>query len=160
MVKSTTVLLETSPFTLMKKLLLIGTLLLSFSNWAQKQPNTKIERTIDALFEQQIRAWNDGNVNDFMLGYWNDKRLIFVGSAGPTYGYQNTLEGYKKRYPDRAAMGRLAFDILEKRQWDKRTIQVIGKFTLYREKDIPTGHFSLLVRKIKGKWLIVSDHSS
>jgi hypothetical protein len=57
-------------------------------------------------------------------------------------------------------MGRLAFDILEKRQWDRRTIQVIGKFTLYRENDTPTGHFTLLLRKIKRKWVIVSDHSS
>lgn len=144
----------------MRKHLFIAVLLFSLSGWAQKQPNAQVKQTINALFEQQIRAWNDGNVNDFMLGYWNDERLIFVGSTGSTYGYQNTLEGYKKRYPDRAAMGRLAFDILEKRQWDKRTIQVIGKFTLYREKDTPTGHFSLLVRKIKGRWLIVSDHSS
>jgi len=144
----------------MKKHVFIVVLLFSLSGWAQKQPSAKVMGIIDGLFEHQIRAWNEGDVDDFMLGYWNDERLIFVGSTGPTYGYQNTLEGYKKRYPDRAAMGRLAFDILEKRQWDRRTIQVIGKFTLYREKDTPTGHFSLLVRKIKGEWLIVSDHSS
>lgn len=144
----------------MRKHVFIAVLLFSLSGWAQKQPNAKVKGIIDGLFEHQIRAWNEGDVDDFMLGYWNDERLIFVGSTGPTYGYQNTLEGYKKRYPDRAAMGRLAFDILEKRQWDRRTIQVIGKFTLYREKDTPTGHFSLLVRKIKGEWLIVSDHSS
>lgn len=144
----------------MRNHLVVAVLLFSPSGWAQRQPNAKVEGIIDALFEYQIKAWNEGDVDDFMLGYWNDERLIFVGSTGPTYGYQNTLEGYKKRYPDRAAMGRLAFDILEKRQWDRRTIQVIGKFTLYREKDTPTGHFSLLVRKIKGEWLIVSDHSS
>ena len=144
----------------MRKHVFIAVLLFSLSGWAQKQPNAKVKGIIDGLFEHQIRAWNEGDVDDFMLGYWNDERLIFVGSTGPTYGYQNTLEGYKKRYPDRDAMGRLAFDILEKRQWDRRTIQVIGKFTLYREKDTPTGHFSLLVRKIKGEWLIVSDHSS
>lgn len=144
----------------MKKHVFIVVLLFSLSGWAQKQPSAKVMGIIDGLFEHQIGAWNEGDVDDFMLGYWNDERLIFVGSTGPTYGYQNTLEGYKKRYPDRAAMGRLAFDILEKRQWDRRTIQVIGKFTLYREKDTPTGHFSLLVRKINGEWLIVSDHSS
>ena len=144
----------------MRNHLVVAVLLFSLSGWAQRQPNAKVEGIIDALFEHQIKAWNEGDADDFMLGYWNDERLIFVGSTGPTYGYQNTIEGYKKRYPDRAAMGRLAFDILEKRQWDRRTIQVIGKFTLYREKDTPTGHFSLLVRKIKGEWLIVSDHSS
>jgi len=54
----------------------------------------------------------------------------------------------------------LKFDIIEMRQWDRKTLQVIGKFTLVRESDSPTGHFTLLLRKIKGKWVIVSDHSS
>ncbi|MFM1807673.1 MAG: hypothetical protein RLZZ242_398 [Bacteroidota bacterium] len=144
----------------MKTPLLLALLFLSAFCWAQKQPHPKVDQMIDALFEHQIKAWNEADVTRFMLGYWNDERLIFVGSAGPTYGYQNTLNGYKKRYPDPKAMGRLAFDILEKRQWDRRTVQVIGRFTLYREKDTPTGHFSLLLRKMKGQWVIVSDHSS
>jgi uncharacterized protein (TIGR02246 family) len=144
----------------MRKLFFIALLCAGFHVTAQKQPSPKVSRTIDALFEHQIEAWNTGDTQRFMEGYWEDDRLIFVGSSGPTYGYQNTLKGYNKRYPNRAAMGTLAFDILEKRQWDRRTIQVVGKFTLYREHDTPTGHFTLLLRKIKRKWVIVSDHSS
>jgi len=144
----------------MRKLFFITLLSVGAYTFAQKQPHAKVSRVIDILFEHQIEAWNAGDTQRFMQGYWEDERLIFVGSSGPTYGYQNTLKGYNKRYPDRAAMGRLAFDILEKRQWDRRTIQVIGKFTLYRENDTPTGHFTLLLRKIKRKWVIVSDHSS
>jgi hypothetical protein len=70
------------------------------------------------------------------------------------------LKGYQKGYPTKEAMGTLKFDIIEMRQWDRKTLQVIGKFTLIRESDTPTGHFTLLLRKIKGKWVIVSDHSS
>lgn len=104
--------------------------------------------------------WNKGDIEAFMEGYWNNTELVFVGKNGPTYGYQNTLENYKKGYPDKASMGQLHFDILHTQQWDKNTIQLIGKYTLTRENDQPTGYFTLLFRKIDSVWKIVSDHSS
>ena len=73
---------------------------------------------------------------------------------------QDLLKEYQKDYPNKEAMGTLKFEIIEMRQWDRKTIQVIGKFTLIRTNDTPTGHFTLLLRKIKRKWMIVSDHSS
>ena len=95
-----------------------------------------------------------------MKGYWDNDKLVFVGSNGPTYGYRNTLERYLKSYPTKAAMGQLKFNLLFVEQWDTQTIQVIGKFTLDREKDQPTGFFTLLFRKMGDDWKIVSDHSS
>ena len=144
----------------MKKLLTILALVLTTFVLAQKPANQKTKEQVQRIFDQQIKAWNKGDLNAFMNGYWKDKRLLFVGSRGPTYGYENTLKGYQKGYPTKEAMGTLKFDIIEMRQWDRKTLQVIGKFTLIRESDTPTGHFTLLLRKIKGKWVIVSDHSS
>jgi len=144
----------------MKKLLTVLALVLTTFVLAQKPANQKTKEQVQRIFDQQIKAWNKGDLNAFMNGYWKDKRLLFVGSRGPTYGYENTLKGYQKGYPTKEAMGTLKFDIIEMRQWDRKTLQVIGKFTLIRESDTPTGHFTLLLRKIKGKWVIVSDHSS
>ena len=144
----------------MKKLLTVLALALTTCILAQKPANKKTREQVQGIFDKQITAWNEGDLNAFMNGYWADKRLLFVGSRGPTYGYENTLTGYQKGYPTKAAMGTLKFDIIEMRQWDRKTLQVIGKFTLVRENDTPTGHFTLLLRKIKGKWVIVSDHSS
>lgn len=144
----------------MKKLLIVLAVVLTTSVLAQKPANKKTKKQVQHIFDKQITAWNAGDLNAFMNGYWEDKRLLFVGSRGPTYGYENTLKGYQKGYPTKEAMGTLKFDIIEMRQWDRKTLQVIGKFTLIRESDTPTGHFTLLLRKIKGKWVIVSDHSS
>ena len=144
----------------MKKLLTVLTLVLTTFVLAQKPANKKTKEKVQRIFDQQIKAWNKGDLNAFMNGYWEDKRLLFAGSRGPTYGYKNTLKGYQKGYPTKEAMGTLKFDIIEMRQWDRKTLQVIGKFTLIRESDTPTGHFTLLLRKIKSKWVIVSDHSS
>ena len=144
----------------MKQLLPIFTLLLTTSLLAQKPAANKTREQGQRIFDKQIASWNAGDLNDFMNGYWEDERLLFVGSRGPTYGYENTLKGYQKGYPTKEAMGTLKFDIIEMRQWDRKTVQVIGRFTLIRTNDTPTGHFTLLLRKIKRKWMIVSDHSS
>jgi hypothetical protein len=86
--------------------------------------------------------------------------LQFIGSSGPTYGWQTTLENYKKNYPDSDAMGKLRFDILNMNQRSKKVVSVVGKFTLMRKNDEPSGYFLLIWQKIKGKWVIVADHTS
>ena len=135
-------------------------LLVAHSSFSQKQEENQDLKAVRTIMSQQEKAWNEGDIPTFMKGYWQNENLLFTGSKGPTYGYLNTLERYKKSYPDQAAMGKLHFDLLFLKQWDENTIQVVGKFTLVRAQDSPTGHFTLLFRKMEGVWKIVSDHSS
>ena len=127
---------------------------------AQMTLNSKDKKAISEMMKVQEIYWNNGDIESFMEGYWNNAELVFVGKNGPTYGYHNTMEKYKKGYPDKESMGQLHFDILHTQQWDENTIQLIGKFTLTRENDQPTGFFTLLFRKIDSVWKIVSDHTS
>ena len=113
-----------------------------------------------SLLKKQESAWNEGNIEKFMETYWNSEKLSFVGSSGPIYGWEATLERYKNSYPDKAAMGTLKFDILELSRIDKKTALVIGKFHLTRKIGDLSGHFTLVIQKINKKWLIISDHSS
>lgn len=105
-------------------------------------------------------AWNSGNLEEFMKGYLVSDRLVFVGSRGPTYGYDATLESYRRGYPDLDAMGKLEFDIIDLYQVDNRTVIMIGKFYLTRTIGDMQGYYTLVWQKIDGKWLIISDHSS
>lgn len=133
-------------------------LLLNFQSFsADKFPT---ETKIKQLLHEQVAAWNAGDLERFMQTYWNSEVLVFVGSRGPTYGWQQTLENYKKGYPDKRAMGELEFKILKLKKVAKKSVFVIGRFELTREKGNVAGHFTLVIQKIKGKWLIVSDHSS
>jgi hypothetical protein len=115
---------------------------------------------IEVLLKKQIEAWNEGNLEKFMMTYWKSEKLSYVGSRGPTYGWQTTLDSYKKGYPDKAAMGTLEFTILNVSKIDKKTVLVIGKFKLTREIGDLSGHYTLVIQKFKKDWLIVSDHSS
>ncbi len=135
-------------------------LTISISGFAGNKLSEKEKLVILGLLDEQVVAWNEGNLDEFMQTYWNSEKLVFVGSRGPTYGWQATLESYKKGYPNKVAMGKLNFKILEISKIDKKTVFVIGRFELTREIGDLTGHFTLVIQKIKGEWLIISDHSS
>lgn len=122
------------------------------------QTNKQIELVLSHLQTQQ-KAWNEGNIDDFMSSYWNNDSLKFIGSKGITYGWQKTLDNYKKSYPNKEAMGKLKFTILENSQVGENYIYIIGKWELEKEKPV-SGHFTLLWKKIKNKWVIIADHTS
>jgi len=134
--------------------------LISNSALGENKIDKKEKVEINNLLNKQVAAWNDGNLEKFMETYWKSEELVFVGSRGPTYGWQATLANYKKSYPNKAAMGKLNFKILNISKIDIKTIFVIGRFELTRDIGDLAGHFTLVIQKINGQWLIVSDHSS
>ena len=96
-----------------------------------------------------------------MAGYWKSDSLVFIGKSGLTYGFDKTLANYKKNYPDKATMGILEFDIKKVEKINRKVYFVIGKWHLTRkEKGDIGGHYSLIFKRIKGIWTIISDHSS
>lgn len=115
---------------------------------------------IQLVLHNQEKAWNDGDLEGFMKGYWKSDSLMFVGKSGITYGWQKTLDNYKKGYPDTAAMGKLHFDILDMKPVSEDNYFIIGKWHLIRSIGNIGGYFSLLFRKINGEWLIICDHTS
>ena len=128
--------------------------------FAEGKLSEKYRNKIETLLNKQVEAWNDGDIEKFMETYWHSDKLVFVGSSGPTYGWQATLDNYKKGYPDKKTMGSLEFKIFDISKIDKKTAFVIGRFELTRDAGELNGHFTLVIQKIKGQWLIISDHSS
>jgi len=120
----------------------------------------KDKDAILAIMANQEAAWNTGKLEAFMDGYWQSDSLKFIGKSGLNYGWQSTLDNYKKGYPDKAAMGKLTFTNLHIEKAGNRSAFVIGKWHLDREAGDLEGYYSLLWRKMKGKWVIVADHSS
>ena len=118
------------------------------------------EQQVKDVLTAQVVAWNGGNIDAFMQGYAKTDSIMFIGSKGVTYGWDSTLAHYKRGYPNKAAMGVLSFNIIKVKQLSPEYFFVVGKFTLIRDRDTPTGYFDLLFQKINGKWFIVSDHTS
>lgn len=135
-------------------LLLAG---LSFSVQAQ-QP---AEDVIRQLMHEQAEAWSRGDLEGFMQPYWQSDSLMFIGKSGLTYGWQQTLDNYRRNYPDPQAMGKLSFDIISvKPLADGKAYFVVGKWHLTRSAGDLQGHYSLLWKEVNNNWIIVADHSS
>lgn len=140
----------------MRKSILLLLLFIQFQGFSQSVD----ERAIREVLAEQQECWNSGDLECFMEGYWKSDQLVFIGSSGITYGWQKTLDNYKKSYPDESAMGKLTFEIIILEPLSEDFWSVIGKWNLKREKDNPKGHFSLIFRRLGDDWVIVSDHSS
>ncbi len=127
---------------------------------AQNSLAEKDEQAIRDILERQRQCWNKGDIECFMIGYWESDELRFMGKKGITKGFKATKARYYKTYPDKAAMGQLTFTILSVERLSKKKALVIGKWELQRAEDKPEGHFSLIWEKQKGEWVVVLDHSS
>lgn len=121
---------------------------------------SKDEQAIRQLLAIQNAAWNRGDIDSFMKGYWENDSLMFIGKSGVTYGWTNTLNNYKKGYPDKANMGELTFTLFHIKKLSKKYYHVTGKWFLKRSVGDVGGYFTLLFHKINGQWVIISDHSS
>lgn len=117
------------------------------------------QATIKKLMEDQEASWNRGDIRAFMEPYWHSDSLRFIGSKGITYGWQNTLDNYLKSYNTPEKMGKLHFTILHTDAFGTGVVHVTGKWQLEREKPVG-GYFTLVWKKIKGQWVIISDHTS
>jgi ketosteroid isomerase-like protein len=125
-------------------------------------PSAKVaaEDKIRTAMDTQAQAWSGGDIDTFMESYWKSDKLRFASGGSINSGWEVTKARYKKRYPDRGAMGRLAFSDLDVQILSSDDALVFGRWTLTREADTPGGLFTLHWRKIDGQWKIVSDHTS
>jgi ketosteroid isomerase-like protein len=146
----------------MKIIWLIPVLLIMVAGCAEK------EARLDNELKDEIRKvvlegeawWNEGNIKGYMGTYWKSPDLRFASGGKVTFGWQKTLDGYLKRYPDRAAMGRLVFSDLDITILSHESALVFGAWKLEREHDQPHGMFTLLLRRFDEGWRIVHDHTS
>jgi ketosteroid isomerase-like protein len=118
------------------------------------------ESQIRMLLQTQAEAWNRGDIDAFMEGYWKSDETAFIGANGITRGWLAVLDRYQKTYSGRKAMGRLTFSGLEVHVLCPDAALVIGQFRLDRESDKPAGIFTLDFRKFPEGWRIIVDHTT
>ncbi len=134
-------------------------LVFEMSTLAAPEPGAE-EKRIRGVLEAQQAAWNRGDIDAFMRGYWNSPRTEFVTAEQVVHGWQGVLDRYHKTYPGRAAMGTLAFSDLEIELVSPTAALVTGEWKLQRAKDQPGGTFTLIFRRFPDGWKITNDHTS
>jgi ketosteroid isomerase-like protein len=112
---------------------------------------------ITALLEQQDDAWNRGDIDGFMDGYWRSPELRFASGGNVTRGWDETNARYRRVYATPDLMGRLVTSDYEIVILSSDAAIAHGAWALERAGDRPSGLYTLVLRKIDGEWLIVSD---
>jgi L-asparaginase / beta-aspartyl-peptidase len=141
-------------------------LLFFFSAHSQLLATPADERKADreaihAVLSAQQAAWNRGDVDAFLVGYWRSPELTFSGSSGVARGWEGVLARYKKSYPDKQTMGQLDFSELEFRFLGPDAALVLGRWHLKREKEEDVGGvFTLVWERFTDGWKIIHDHTS
>ena len=131
--------------------------------WSCNSPeNHSIEndhQAIRGVLDDQLKAWNDGNIDGFMEGYWNNDSLLFMAKRGPQYGWETLRGMYHKSFPNREKMGNLKFEVENIRPVNEWSYLVIGRWLVDQGADQKSGYFTLIFKKIEEKWLIITDHT-
>ena len=123
-------------------------------------PSAEDAVAIRAVLDAQVEAWTAGSVRGFMDGYARTDSLRFASGGNVRTGWQATLEGYERGYPDGAAMGTLRFDSLDVQVLSPQWAVVFGRWRLDRAEDTPNGLFTLLFEHRPEGWRVVHDHTS
>jgi ketosteroid isomerase-like protein len=128
---------------------------------AEGQKPRATEAVIRAVLDEQVEAWNKGDLPGFMKGYWKSKDLTFYSGKDKRKGWEETLERYKKRYQGEGKeMGKLSFAELEIQTIGADHAVVKGRWKLEMKKETLEGLFTLIFLKTNDGWRIVHDHTS
>lgn len=143
----------------MIKKIILPILFFPLITYSQNLSSSDSLKIINVLESQKI-AWNNNDISKFMNGYLNTNKLVFSGQSGPVYGWKSTKERYMTKYNSKELMGNLKFDIDNIFLVKRGVAILLGKFYLKRDIGDASGFFTLVFKKVKGKWYIISDHTS
>ena len=110
----------------------------------------------------QVEAWNRGDLDGFMAGYWTSPDLVFFSNGTETRGWQATFDRYRARYQaEGKQMGTLDFPQLDLLMLGTEAALTRGRWRLKMPdgKQL-SGMTSVIFRKLPEGWRIVHDHSS
>lgn len=131
------------------------------SAWAEENDHEQTKKSIRKVLEDQVIAWNKGDLKGFMEGYWKDKKLSFYSGKDKTNGWQETLERYQKRYQaEGKEMGSLKFSEMEIELLGEKHAVVKARWELTLSKEKPAGLFTLIMMKTEAGWKVIHDHTS
>ncbi len=120
----------------------------------------QVRAAVEEVLKTQEKAWNDGDLDAFMAHYWKSDALTFSSGGKTTRGWQATMDRYRERYATRALMGKLTLSNFETTPLGDSAALVLGKWAVERDSNPLAGNFSIVLRRIDGRWVVIHDHTS
>ncbi len=123
---------------------------------------SKTTREVRAVLDTQVAAWNRGDLEGFMKGYWRSPELTFTSGTTQTSGWDETLARYKRRYQGEGReMGTLAFADISILPLERHTALARGRWKLvFSDGKVSEGLFTLVLKQLPEGWRVIHDHTS
>ena len=129
--------------------------LCSLSTFSQ----SKDVAALEAVMREEEATWNRGDIEGYVNLYAPSDSTRMIYSSGAVYGKDSILAFYKKYWP-KEKMGQLKLTADSYERLSSKYYYVSGFFEVsYPDKKPVKGRFSGLMKKIKGKWYLYTDHS-
>lgn len=120
---------------------------------------SKAIRNMLKVMELEEQYWSAGDIEGYVSLYAPDDSTRMILSKGAAYGRENILAFYKKYWP-KEKMGKLELDGESFEKISRKYYFVTGYFHVtYPDGKKIEGRYSSLMKKVKGKWYIYTDHS-
>lgn len=128
----------------------------------REDATAEAKEAIKLVLDSQESAWNRGDLDGFMKGYWHSPELTFYSGGNIATGWQAALERYQRNYKGTGReMGTLEFQDLDIEILGRDAAMVTGKWQLTKsDGKKPHGLFTLIFKKMQPGWQIVHDHTS
>jgi ketosteroid isomerase-like protein len=127
---------------------------------AQQPADSTALTAIRAVLDSQSTAWNNGDIDGYMQGYWQSDSLLFTSGGNMERGWRAARDKYRQSYSTREKMGVLTFSGIEVHELSGESAWIFGHWMLERQKDRPHGVFTLIMRRFPDGWKIIHDHTS
>lgn len=140
----------------------LSRVLIIFVLWLAAIPvfsQSKDEKKILATLRLEEEYWSRGDIDAYVSLYAPGDSTRMILSKGAAYGKDSILAFYKKYWP-REKMGTLVLDGESLERLSRKYYYVTGYFHVkYPDGRTVNGRYSSLMKKIKGKWYLYTDHS-
>lgn len=134
-------------------------MLFLFSAPAVGFSQSKDEKEILAVMRLEEKYWSNGDIEAYVSLYAPSDSTRMILTKGAAYGKDSILAFYKKYWP-KEKMGTLLLDGERMERLSGKFYYVTGYFHVkYPDGKIINGRYSSLMKKIKGKWYLYTDHS-
>ncbi|MBY0422623.1 MAG: DUF4440 domain-containing protein, partial [Parvularculaceae bacterium] len=119
---------------------------------ASGRPTTDV---VKSTVMAQAAAWNDGDLQGFMNGFWNDPGFVFIAGSTVTRGWQETYKRYRDSYGESGDLGRLQYTDLDAKMLTPESASVVGRYAFSRGAASSAGALTLVLRRFEGAWRVV-----
>lgn len=118
-------------------------------------------REICAMMARSADAWNRGALDEFTGDYLEGEETTYIGSRGIVRGPAAIREVYAPRFAPGGTRDSLSFERVEVDLLAPDLANTIAWYVLTRGDSVTArGPTSLVMRRVRGAWKIVHDHSS